>query len=252
MFITQRYGWAIRHVRRTWNKAAHKLADDARKLTENVMEKWVKYSTVPESIRAIINIGSKARFYKIGVFPTETMDKPKLEELKIQFQWYLYETQDFVLKIPPAQLYAASGAVLFTILFYLIIRLFKRGSSNTILLTGLSGSGKTVLFYQVCVKNSLEVRNFGFEMAPPIKVMSHQWLLPSTCIFKLTRWLSLSPSDKLRTSRTTLSSAGIANEYSLGVPGEAFAFSQCHNKVTVAEASGLTSDITQLEHFIRE
>lgn len=28
----------------------------------------------------------------------------------------------------------------------------------------------------------------------------------------------------------------MANEYSLGVPGEVFAFSQCQNKVTVAEA----------------
>ncbi|XP_022881713.1 signal recognition particle receptor subunit beta-like [Olea europaea var. sylvestris] len=58
--------------------------------------------------------------------------------------------------------------------------------------------------------------------------------------------------DKLRSSRAALSSADIANEYTLGVPGEAFAFSQCHNKVTVAEASGLTGDLSQLEQFIRE
>ena len=59
-------------------------------------------------------------------------------------------------------------------------------------------------------------------------------------------------SDKLRTSRTALSAADIGNEYSLGVPGEAFAFSQCQNKVTVTEASGLTGEISQLELFIRE
>ncbi|GFY88266.1 signal recognition particle binding protein [Actinidia rufa] len=58
--------------------------------------------------------------------------------------------------------------------------------------------------------------------------------------------------DKLRTSRTALSAADIANEYTLGVPGEAFAFSQCQNKVTVAEASGLTGEMSQLEQFIRE
>lgn len=29
------------------------------------------------------------------------------------------------------------------------VRLFKRTASNTIVLTGLSGSGKTYLFYQV-------------------------------------------------------------------------------------------------------
>ena len=44
----------------------------------------------------------------------------------------------------------------------------------------------------------------------------------------------------------------MSNEYSLGVPGEVFAFSQCQNKVTVAEASGLTGDISQVEHFLRE
>ena len=37
----------------------------------------------------------------------------------------------------------------------------------------------------------------------------------------------------------------------LGLPGEAFAFSQCHNKVPVADASGLTGEIAHLEEFIR-
>ena len=59
-------------------------------------------------------------------------------------------------------------------------------------------------------------------------------------------------SDKLRASRIALSSADIANEYSLGVPGEAFAFHQCLNKISVAEASGSTSDISQLEQFIKD
>ncbi|KAH0686981.1 hypothetical protein KY284_017534 [Solanum tuberosum] len=44
----------------------------------------------------------------------------------------------------------------------------------------------------------------------------------------------------------------ISNEYTLGVPGEPFTFSQCHNRVIVAEASGLTGEISQLEKFIRE
>lgn len=61
-------------------------------------------------------------------------------------------------------------------------------------------------------------------------------------------WLS----DKLRASRTALSSADVTNEYSLGVPGEVFGFHQCYNKVSVAETSGLTGDISQLEQFIRE
>lgn len=58
--------------------------------------------------------------------------------------------------------------------------------------------------------------------------------------------------DKLRASRTAVSAADVTNELTLGVPGEAFAFTHCRNTVTVAEASGLTGDISQLEQFIRE
>lgn len=49
-----------------------------------------------------------------------------------------------------------------------------------------------------------------------------------------------------------MSAADVTNEFTLGVPGEAFAFSHCRNKVTVAEASGVTGEISQLEQFIRE
>lgn len=44
----------------------------------------------------------------------------------------------------------------------------------------------------------------------------------------------------------------MTNDFTLGIPGEAFVFSHCHNKVTVAEASGLTGEISQVEQFIRE
>lgn len=59
-------------------------------------------------------------------------------------------------------------------------------------------------------------------------------------------------SDKLRASRSAVSAADITNEFTLGVPGEPFSFTQCYNKVTTAEASGLTGEISQLEQFIRE
>ena len=59
-------------------------------------------------------------------------------------------------------------------------------------------------------------------------------------------------SDKLRASRSAISAADISNDFTLGVPGEAFAFSQCRNKVTIAEASGLTGDVAPVEQFIRE
>ncbi|KAL3835582.1 hypothetical protein ACJIZ3_010318 [Penstemon smallii] len=257
------------------------------------------------------------------------MDKEKLEELKIQLQQVLKEAQQFVDKIPPNQIYAAIGVVLFTIFLFLIIRLFKRKSSNTILLTGLSGSGKTVLFYQLRdgsshqgTVTSMEPNEGTFilhsetskkgktkpvhivdvpghsrlrpkldeflpqaagivfvvdavEFLPNVRAASEYLydiltkasvvkrkipvLLLCTKVDKVTahtkdfiRKQLEKEIDKLRASRTALSSADITNEYTLGVPGETFVFSQCNNKVTIAEASGLTNDISQLEQFIRE
>lgn len=58
--------------------------------------------------------------------------------------------------------------------------------------------------------------------------------------------------EKLRASRTGLSDADITSEYTLGVPGQTFTFSQCQNRVTFAEASALTGDISQVEDFIGE
>lgn len=59
-------------------------------------------------------------------------------------------------------------------------------------------------------------------------------------------------SDKLRASRSAISAADIADEFTLGVVGEPFSFSQCYNEVTTAEASGMNGDISQLEQFIRK
>ncbi|CAH8271135.1 unnamed protein product [Arabidopsis lyrata] len=55
--------------------------------------------------------------------------------------------------------------------------------------------------------------------------------------------------EKLRVSRSAISSA---NDFTLGIEGEVFSFSHCHNKVTVAETSGLTGETDQLQEFIRE
>lgn len=58
--------------------------------------------------------------------------------------------------------------------------------------------------------------------------------------------------EKLRSSRTAISSADIKDEYTLGVPGETFAFHQCVNKVSIAELSCVNNEISQVEEFIRE
>ena len=58
--------------------------------------------------------------------------------------------------------------------------------------------------------------------------------------------------EKLRVSRSAISTADIANDFTLGTEGEVFSFSHCHNKVTVAEASGLTGETDEVQEFIRE
>ncbi|GFP97468.1 signal recognition particle receptor subunit beta [Phtheirospermum japonicum] len=257
------------------------------------------------------------------------MDAEKIENLKVQLQQLLNETHDFVQKIPPTQLNAAIAVVLSTVFFFLIIRLFKRKSSNTVVLTGLSGSGKTIIFYQLRdgsshqgTVTSMEPNEGTFvlhsettqkgkvkpvhivdvpghsrlrpkldeflpqaagivfvvdavEFLPNVRAASEYLydLLTKACVVKKKIPLLLlcnkvdkvtahtkdfirkqleKEIDKLRASRTSLSTADVTNEYTLGVPGEAFAFHQCYNKITVAEASGLTGDISQLEQFIRE
>ncbi|XP_051114392.1 uncharacterized protein LOC127240012 [Andrographis paniculata] len=257
------------------------------------------------------------------------MDEEKIAKLKIQFQQLTDDVHDFVVKIPPAQLYAAIGVVLFTVIFFLLVRIFKRRSSNTIVLTGLSGSGKTVLFYQLRdgsshqgTVTSMEQNEGTFVLhsetskkgkVKPVHIVDvpghsrlrpklDEFLLQAAAMVFVVDAVEFLPNvraaseylydiltkasvvkkkipllvlcnkvdkvtahtkdfirkqlekeiDKLRASRTALSSADVTNEYTLGVPGEAFGFHQCHNKVAVSEASGLTGNISQLEEFIRE
>ncbi|KAL1550851.1 signal recognition particle receptor subunit beta-like isoform X1 [Salvia divinorum] len=253
------------------------------------------------------------------------MDKEKLDELKIQLQQLLNEAQEFVQQIPPAQLCTAVGVVLFTVfLFTVMYYLLKHRSANTILLTGLSGSGKTVLFYQLrdgsCHQGSVtstkpnegrfllhseanklqkgkmkhvhvvdvpghsrllaKLDEFlsraagivfvvdSVEFLPHLRIASeylYDILTNASVVKRKTPLLLLCNKidrvtahsmdfirRQLEKEMTVLSSADTSDEHTLGVVGEAFAFSQCHNKVTTAEASGLTGDIYHLEQFISE
>ena len=50
-----------------------------------------------------------------------------------------------------------------------------------------------------------------------------------------------------------MSSADVSSEIYLGVEGEdLFNFTQCSNKITIAEVSALTGKVEQVEQFIRE
>lgn len=244
-------------------------------------------------------------------------------------QKLLHEAEQYLKQVPPAQIYVAAGVVLFTLLFFIIIRLFKRKISNTIVLTGLNGSGKTMLFYQLRdgsthlgTVTSMEPNEGTFvfhsettkkgkikpvhvvdfpghsrlrsnldaflpqsaaivfvvdavEFLPHCRAASEYLydILTKASVFKgkipllllcnkvdkvtahtkeFIRKQMEKEIDKLRASRTAVSAADIAGEFTLGIQGEAFAFTQCHNKVVIAEASGLTGDISQLEQFIRD
>uniref|UniRef100_A0A7C8YP45 Signal recognition particle receptor subunit beta n=1 Tax=Opuntia streptacantha TaxID=393608 RepID=A0A7C8YP45_OPUST len=248
--------------------------------------------------------------------------KNKMQDVVIQAQQIIQET-------PEVQLYAAVGVVILTVLLSLLIRLFKRKKSNTVILAGLSGSGKTVLFYQLrdgsshqgtvtsmepndgtFVLHSETTKKSKVKPVHLVDVPGHSRLRPkldeylpkAAGLVFLVDALEFLPNcraaaeylydiltkasvvkrkipllivcnkcekvtahskdfirkqlekeiEKLRASRTGISDADVTSEYTLGVAGQPFAFSQCQNKVTLAEASALTGDIAQVEEFIRE
>ncbi|KAJ4711070.1 putative Signal recognition particle receptor subunit beta [Melia azedarach] len=252
-----------------------------------------------------------------------------MEQWKKELEQWLRLGIEFLHQIPPTQLYIACAVLLLTTALLLLIQVFRRTKSNTIVLAGLSGSGKTVLFYQLRDGSSHQgtvtsmERNEGtfvlhsesnkkgktkpihlvdvpghsrlrpkleeflpqaagivfvvdaLEFLPNCRAASeylYDILTKSTVVKKklpvliccnktdkvtahtkeFIRKQMEKEIDKLRASRSAVSEADVTNDFTLGIPGEAFVFSHCHNKVTVAEASGLTGEISQVEQFIRE
>ncbi|OIV94509.1 hypothetical protein TanjilG_25571 [Lupinus angustifolius] len=252
----------------------------------------------------------------------------QFEEWKEQISQLWRLALEHLRHTPPAQLYVAAAIVIFTTVLFLL-RLLKRAKANTIVLTGLSGSGKTILFYQLRdgsthqgTVTSMEPNEGTFVLhgettkkgkIKPVHIVDvpgHSRLRPkldeylpqaagvvfvvdaldflpncraaSEYLYDLLTKGSIVKKkipllilcnktdkvtahtkefirrqlekeiDKLRTSRSAISEADVTNEFTLGVPGEPFSFTQSSNKVTTAEASGLTGEISQLEEFIRE
>ncbi|CAN1320839.1 Signal recognition particle receptor subunit beta [Linum perenne] len=207
---------------------------------------------------------------------------------------------EYARRIPLAQLYSAAAVLVFTVLLFILIRLFRRTKSNTIVLSGLSGSGKTVLFYQErklkpvhivdvpghpCLRPKLD--EFSHQAAGIVFVVDALEFLPKLhgvseylydiltkasvvrnkvpvliCCNKTEKVTAHTKEfickqlekeiDKLRQSRSSVSDADVANDHTLGTPGKPFSFSQCTNKVSIGEASGLTGKIDDVEQFIME
>ncbi|XP_038979540.1 signal recognition particle receptor subunit beta-like isoform X2 [Phoenix dactylifera] len=252
-----------------------------------------------------------------------------MEQWMHKIEQWMHNIEQWVRQQPVEQFYAALAVLIVTFAFFAVLRLLKPAKSNTIVLAGLSGSGKTVLFYQLRdgssqqgTITSMEPNEGTFMLhsemekkgkLKPINLVDvpgHSRLRPKLDEFLphaaglifVVDALDFLPNcraaaeylydiltkasivkrkvpililcnktdkvtahskefirkqlekeiDKLRTSRNALSTADIANEHTLGVPGEPFAFSQCRNKVTITDASGLTGEVSQVEQFIRE
>ncbi|XP_043725210.1 signal recognition particle receptor subunit beta-like [Telopea speciosissima] len=253
-----------------------------------------------------------------------------MEEMKQwtnELQQWIHQALHWIHQIPSVQIYVSIGVLFLTTVFLLLACLFRRTKYNTIVLAGLSGSGKTVLFHRFQdgslpqgTNTSLDPNEGNFVLYSEstekgkikhvhlVDVPGHSHLrlyeyLPQTAgLIFVVDALEFLPNchaaaeylydiltktsvvkrnipvlilcnktdkvtahtkefirkqlekaiDRLRASRNAISAADISNEFTLGIVGEAFAFSQCHNKVTIAEASGLTGDIVQAEQFIRE
>ncbi|XP_072982352.1 uncharacterized protein [Typha latifolia] len=241
----------------------------------------------------------------------------------------VYQLEQWFRQQPVQQIYVALAILILPFVFFIFFSFLKTSKSNTIVLAGLSGSGKTVLFYQLRdgsphqgTVTSMEPNDGSFVMHSELEkkgkikpvhlvdVPGHSRLKPKLDEFlpqaaglifvvdaldflplcrpaaeylydiltkssvvkrripilivcnktdKVTahskefiRKQLEKEIDKLRTSRNAISTADITNEFMLGVPGELFTFAQCRNKVAVAESSGLTGEVSQVEQFIRE
>ncbi|KAM5554171.1 hypothetical protein ABKV19_026087 [Rosa sericea] len=252
-----------------------------------------------------------------------------LQQWKKQADPLWFQAHEYIQQVPPTQIYAALAILLVTSVLLLLGRLFKRQKANTILLSGLSGSGKTVLFYQLWdgsahqgtvtsmepnertfVLNSEKSKNGKLKPVHLVDVPGHSRLRPkldeflpqaagivfvvdaleflpnlraaSEYLYDLLTKASVVKKkipililcnktdkvtahskefirkqlekeiDKLRASRSAISTADIANDFTLGVLGEPFSFTQCQNKVTVAEAAGIIGEIAEVEQFIRD
>ncbi|KAM5574236.1 hypothetical protein ABKV19_013632 [Rosa sericea] len=252
-----------------------------------------------------------------------------LQQWKKQAEPLWSQAHDYIQQVPPTQIYAALAILLVTSVLLLLGRLFKRQKANTILLSGLSGSGKTVLFYQLrdgsahqgtvtsmepnegtFVLNSEKSKNGKLKPVHLVDVPGHSRLRPkldeflpqaagivfvvdaleflpnlraaSEYLYDLLTKASVVKKkipililcnktdkvtahskefirkqlekeiDKLRASRSAISAADIANDFTLGVLGEPFSFTQCQNKVTVAEAAGIVGEVAEVERFIRD
>ncbi|KAL6202738.1 hypothetical protein ACLB2K_026443 [Fragaria x ananassa] len=259
----------------------------------------------------------------------EQLSSRVLQQCKEQAEQLSSRSHEYLQQVPPVQIYVAVAMLLLTSLFLLSCRLYKRQKANTILLTGLSGSGKTVLFYQLqdgsshqgtvtsmepnegtFVLHSEKSKNGKVKPVHLVDVPGHSHLrpkldefLPQTAgIVFVVDSLEFLPNcrsaseylydiltkatvvkkkipvlilcnktdkvtahskefirkqlekelDKLRASRSAISTADIANDFTLGVIGEPFSFHQCQNEVKVAEGAGIDDNLIEVEQFIRD
>ncbi|AQK52212.1 hypothetical protein Zm00014a_035809 [Zea mays] len=252
-----------------------------------------------------------------------------MDEWIRQTEVWVHQTDSWIRQQPPEQIYVAAAVVAVTILLLIVASCLKSSRPNTIVLSGLSGSGKTTIYYQLrdgsshqgtvtsmeensdtFVLHSEQERKDKVKPVHIIDVPGHARLKPkldevlpkaAAVVFVVDAQDFLSSMqaaaeylydiltkatvvkkkvpvlifcnktdkvtahskefikkqlekelNKLRESRNAVSSADISDEVQLGVPGEAFNFSQCQNKVAVAEGAGLTGDVSAVEQFIRE
>ncbi|KAF8701898.1 hypothetical protein HU200_033226 [Digitaria exilis] len=252
-----------------------------------------------------------------------------MDEWIRQAESWVGQAEGWIHQQPPEQIYVAAAVVAITILLLITVSCLKSSKPNTIVLSGLSGGGKTTLFYQLRdgsahqgTVTSMEENNDTFVLhseqerkskVKPVHIVDvpgHARLKPkldevlpkaagvvfvvdaqdflssmqaaaeylydiltkATVVKKKVPVLIFCNKtdkvtahskefikkqlekeiNKLRESRTAISSADISDEVQLGVPGESFNFSQCLNRVTVAEGAGSTGNVSAVEEFIRE
>ncbi|KAF2286694.1 hypothetical protein GH714_023661 [Hevea brasiliensis] len=195
-----------------------------------------------------------------------------MEQWRNEAKQWLQQGIEYAHQIPPTQLYATAAVLLLTTLFFLIKRQNK--ACHLVDVPGHSRLRPKLDEFLpqaagiVFVVDALEflpnlrgVSEYLYDILTKASVVKRK-VPVLICCNKADKVTAHSKEfirkqlekeiDKLRVSRSGISEADVANEFTLGIPGEAFSFSHCSNKVTIAESSGLTGEISQVEQFIRE
>uniref|UniRef100_A0A8R7QX23 Signal recognition particle receptor subunit beta n=1 Tax=Triticum urartu TaxID=4572 RepID=A0A8R7QX23_TRIUA len=99
-----------------------------------------------------------------------------MDEWVRQAEAWAGQAEHWIRQQPPEQIYVAVAVIIVTILVLVAASCLKSSKPNTIVLSGLSGSGKTVLFYQVSFQFCMWSSFFCASPYLVIQLFNSSWI----------------------------------------------------------------------------